>query len=216
MNYKITADNYDPVFCTPYENKYKDVYNPVSLTEAYRVPSYTKIQIWQSIVRLCHNLGGKHPTVYSHNAQRFTACFYGYIDAPNEDTPIFVVITPTRTRWMFVDDNRDRLKGVDYLSRLITLLCRADDVKCAVEPTPGETRVHIPISQSPETGELTTITVVYDYVDEMLKLYGGLTKKEQSISDHISCMDIYEIYKRIVFCVENKTTTYDGRKIRRY
>lgn len=216
MSYTITAENYDPVFCTPYENKYKDGYNPVSLTEAYRVPSNTKIHIWQSIVRLCHNLGGKYPTVYSHNAHRFTACFYGYIDAPNEDTPIFVVITPTRMRWMFVDDNRDGLKARGSLSRLITLLCRADDVKCAVEHTFGQTRVHIPVSQSPETGELTTITVVYDIMDETIKLYGGLTKKEQSISDHISMVSIYEIYKRIVFCVENKTTTYDGRKIRRH
>ncbi len=211
MTYVISAENYDPVFCTPYENKYKNGYNPVSLTEAYRVPSYTKIQIWQSIVRLCHNLGGKHPTVHSHNAHRFTACFYGYIDAPNEDTPIFVVITPTRTRWMFVDDNRNGLKPGGYLSRLVTLLCRADDIKCTLKYAPCEARVHIPISQS-----AGTIIVVYDYVDEMLKLYGGLTKKEQSISDHISCMDIYEIYKRIVFCVENNTTTYDGRKIRRH
>lgn len=216
MTYVISAENYDPVFCTPYENKYKNGYNPVSLTEAYRVPSDAKIQIWQSIVRLCHNLGGKHPTVHSHNAQRFTACFYGYIDTPREYTPIFVVITPACTRWMFVDDNRNGLKPRGYLSRLITLLCRADDVKCAVEHVPCETRVHIPISQSPDTGELTTITVVYDYVEERMKLYGGLTKKEQSISDHIVCMNIYEIYKRIVFCVENNTTTYDGRKIRRH
>lgn len=216
MSYKIMAENYDPVFCTPYENKYKDGYNPVTLTEAYRVPSNTKIHIWQSIVRLCHNLGGKHPTIHSHNAQRFTACFYGYMDAPNKDTPIFVVITPTRTRWMFVDDNRDGLKGVDCLSRLIALLCQADNIKCAVEHIFGETRVHIPISQSPETGEVINIVVVYDYADETMKLYGGLTKKEQSITDHISMIPIYEIYKRIMFCVENKTTTYDGRKIRRH
>ena len=209
----ITAENYDPVFCTPYENKYKNGYNPVSLTEAYRVPSYTKIQVWQSIVRLCHNLGGKHPTVHSHNAHRFTACFYGYIDAPKEDTPIFVVITPTRTRWMFVDDNRDGLKGVDYLSKLVTLLCRVDDVRCRLEYIGEEARIYVPVSQSPDADK---ILVVYDYANETMKLYGGLTKKEQSISDHISCMNIYEIYKRIMFCVENKTTTYDGRKIRRH
>lgn len=216
MNYKITAENYDPVFCTPYENKYKDGYYPVTLTEAYKTPSDAKIHIWQSIVRFCHSLGGVCPTIHSHNCQRFIACFYAYVDAPKEDTPIFVVITPTCTRWMFVDDNRNGLKPRGYLSRLITLLCRADNVKCAVEHAFCETRVHIPVSQSPDTGELTTITVVYDYVEERMKLYGGLTKKEQSISDHIVCMDIYEIYKRIVFCVENKTTTYDGRKIRRY
>lgn len=213
MTYIISAENYDPVFCTPYENKYKDGYNPVTLTEAYRVPSYTKIQIWQSIVRLCHNLGGKHPTVHSHNTHRFTACFYGYIDAPKEDTPIFVVITPTRTRWMFVDDNRNGLKGVDYLSRLITLLCRVDDVRCRLEYIGEEARIYVPVSQSPDADK---ILVVYNFVDETMKLYGGLTKKEQSISDHISCMNIYEIYKRIMFCVENKTTTYDGRKIRRH
>lgn len=107
MSYMITAENYDPVFCTPYENKYKDGYNPVTLTEAYKVPSYAKIDIWQSIVRFCHSLGGKHPTVHSHNAHRFTACFYAYLIGPNEKVPIFVVITPTRTRWMFVNDNRD-------------------------------------------------------------------------------------------------------------
>lgn len=216
MSYTITAENYDPVFCTPYENKYKDGYNPVTLTEAYRVPSNAKIQIWQSIVRFCHSLGGVCPTIYSHNAQRFTACFYAYINAPSEDTPIFVVITPTRMRWMFVNDNRDRLKGVDYLGRLVTLLCRVDDVRCSIEYVGKEARVHIPISQSPETGEVINIVVVYDYVDETMKLYGGLTKKEQSITDHISMIPIYEIYKRIMFCVENKTTTYDGRKIRRH
>ena len=215
MNYIISAENYDPVFCTPYENKYKDGYNPVSLTEAYRVPSYTKIQIWQSIVRLCHNLGGKHPTVHSHNCQRFIACFYGYIDAPNEDTPIFVVITPTRTRWMFVDDNRDGLKGRDCLNKLVTLLCRVDDVRCAIEYIGKEARVYVPVSQSPDTGEVINIIVVYDYVDETIKLYGGLTKKEQGISDHISMLSVHEIYKRIMFCVENNTTTYDGIKIRR-
>lgn len=211
MTYVISAENYDPVFCTPYENKYKNGYNPVSLTEAYRVPSYAKIQIWQSIVRLCHNLGGKHPTVHSHNAHRFTACFYGYINAPDENTPIFVVITPTRTRWMFVDDNRDGLKARDYLSMLVTLLCRAD-IECTIEYTPKEARVDVPISQSPDTGEVTSIVVIYDYADETIKLYGGLTKKEQSISDHISMIPMYEVYKRIVFCVENNTTTYDGRK----
>lgn len=209
MSYTISAENYDPVFCTPYENKYKDAYNPVSLMEAYRVPSYAKIHIWQSIVRFCHNLGGKCPTVHSHNAHRFTACFYGYIDAPNDDTPIFVVITPTHTRWMFVDDNRDGLKARDCLSKLITLLCRADNIKCAVEPAYRETIVHIPISP------VDHILVVYDRVNETMKLYGGLTKKEQSISDHISMISIHEVYKRIVFCVENNTTTYDGRKIRR-
>lgn len=216
MTYIISAENYDPMFCTPYENKYKDGYNPVSLTEAYRVPSNTKIQIWQSIVRLCHNLGGKHPTIHSHNAHYFTACFYGYIDAPHQDTPVFVVITPKHTRWMFVDDNRNGLKPRDYLSRLVILLCRTDDIKCTLEYAPCEARVHIPISQSPDTGEVISLLVVYDYVEETMKLYGGLTKKEQSISDHISSMDIFEIYKRIVFCVENKTTTYDGRKIRRH
>lgn len=210
MSYVISAENYDPVFCTPYENKYKNGYNPVSLTEAYRVPSYTKIQVWQSIVRLCHNLGGKYPTVYSHNAQRFTACFYGYINAPNEDTPIFVVITPTRMRWMFVDDNRDGLKARDYLSMLVTLLCR-DDIECSVEYAPEGARVHIPIPQSGDA-----LAVIYDCADETIKLYGGLTKKEQSISDHISMIPMYEVYKRIAFCVENNTTTYDGRKIRRH
>ena len=213
MNYVISAENYDPVFCTPYENKYKDGYNPVSLTEAYRVPSYAKIHIWQSIVRLCHNLGGKHPTIHSHNCQRFTACFYGYIDAPKEDTPIFVVITPTHTRWMFVDDNRDGLKGVDYLSKLVTLLCRVDDVRCRLEYIGEEARIYVPVSQSPDADK---ILVVYNFVDETMKLYGGLTKKEQSITDHISMIPIHEIYKRIMFCVENNTTTYDGRKIRRH
>ena len=53
MNYIISAKNYDPVFCTPYENKYKDGYHPVTLTEAYRVPSEAKINIWQSIIRFC-------------------------------------------------------------------------------------------------------------------------------------------------------------------
>lgn len=110
MNYKITADNYDPVFCTPYENKYKDGYYPVTLTEAYRVPSYAKINIWRSIVRFCHSLGGVCPTIHSHNCQRFIACFYAYINASDEKLPIFVVITPTRTRWMFVDYNRETLK----------------------------------------------------------------------------------------------------------
>ena len=213
MSYMITAENYDPVFCTPYEDKYKDGYHPVTLTEAYKVPSDAKIDIWQSIVRFCHNLGGKHPTIHSHNSQRFTACFYGYIDAPKEDTPIFVVITPTHTRWMFVDDNRDGLKGVDYLSKLVTLLCRVDDVRCRLEDIGEEARIYVPVSQSPDADK---ILVVYDYVEERMKLYGGLTKKEQSITDHISMIPIHEIYKRIVFCVENKTTTYDGRKIRRH
>lgn len=107
MSYTISAKNYDPVFCTPYENKYKDGYHPVTLTEAYRVPSEAKINIWQSIIRFCHNLGGVCPTIHSHNKQKFIACFYAYINGPNEKVPIFVVITPTRTRWMFVDDNRD-------------------------------------------------------------------------------------------------------------
>lgn len=69
----------------------------------------------------------------------------------------------------------------------------------------------IPISQSGDT-----ILVVYDCIDETIKLYGGLTKKEQNISDHISMIPMYEAYKRIAFCVENNTTTYDGRKIRRH
>lgn len=215
MYYAISAENYDPVFCTPYENKYKDDYNPVTLTEAYRVPSYAKIQIWQSIVRFCHNLGGKHPTIHSHNCQRFTACFYAYIPIGTGKIPIFVVVTPTRIRWMFVDDNRDGLEGIDYMSRLLALLYR-DDIECMVELTPEETRVCIPISQSPYTGETISILVVYDYIDETIKLYGGLTKKEQSISDHISMIPIYEVYKRIAFCIENNTTTYDGRKIRRH
>lgn len=215
MYYAISAENYDPVFCTPYENKYKDGYNPVTLTEAYRVPSYAKIQIWQSIVRFCHNLGGVCPTIHSHNAHRFTACFYGYINIHNKKLPIFVVITPTRMRWMFVDDNRDGLKAIDYLSKLLTLLHR-DDIKYVVDLTREETRIYIPISQSPDTGEVINILVVYDYIDETMKLYGGLTKKEQSISDHISMIPIYEVYKRIAFCIENNTTTYDGRKIRRH
>lgn len=215
MYYAISAENYDPVFCTPYENKYKDGYNPVTLTEAYKVPSYAKIDIWQSIVRFCHSLGGKHPTVHSHNAHRFTACFYAYIPIDTGKIPIFVVVTPTRIRWMFVDDNRDGLEGIDYMSRLLALLYR-DDIECMVELTPEETRVCIPISQSPYTGETISILVVYDYIDETIKLYGGLTKKEQSISDHISMIPIYEVYKRIAFCIENNTTTYDGRKIRRH
>ena len=210
MTYVISAENYDPVFCTPYENKYKDGYNPVSLLEAYRVPSYAKIQIWQSIVRLCHNLGGKHPTIHSHNTHRFIACFYAYIDAPREDIPIFVVITPTRTRWMFVDDNRNGLKARDYLSMLVTLLCR-DNIECSVEYAPEGARVDIPIPQSGDT-----LTVIYDCADETIKLYGGLTKKEQSIADHISMIPMYEAYERIAFCVRNNTTTYDGRKIRRH
>lgn len=37
MSYKITADNYDPVFCTPYENEYKDGYNPVAYVLRYTV-----------------------------------------------------------------------------------------------------------------------------------------------------------------------------------
>lgn len=214
-DYVISAENYDPVFCTPYENKYKDGYNPVTLTEAYRVPSYAKIDIWQSIVKFCHSLGGVCPTIHSHNAQRFTACFYAYMDAPNKDTPIFVVITPTHTRWMFVNDNRDGLKGVDCLNKLVTLLCRADDIRCAIEYIGEEARIHVPVSQSPDTGEVIFLLVVYNSADETMKLYGGLTKKEQSISDHVSMLPIHEIYKRIVFCVENNTTTYDGRKIRR-
>lgn len=211
MNYVISAKNYDPVFCTPYENKYKNGYNPVTLTEAYRAPSDAKIDIWWSIVRFCHNLGGICPTVYSHNAQRFTACFYGYINVHNEKIPIFVVVTPTRTRWMFVDDNRDGLEVIDYLSKLLTLLYR-DDIKYVAELTPDETRVYIPIS--PNTDEI--LIVVYDYANETMKLYGGLTRKEQSISDHVSMLPVHEVYKRIVFCVENNTTTYDGRKIRRH
>lgn len=116
---------------------------------------------------------------------------------------------------MFVDDNRDGLKARDYLSMLVTLLCR-DNIECTVEYEPEEARVYVPVSQSPETGEVTSIVVVYDYADETTKLYGGLTKKEQSISDHISMIPMYEAYKRIMFCVENKTTTCDGRKIRRH
>lgn len=212
MSYMITAENYDPVFCTPYENKYKDGYDPVSLLEAYRAPSYGKIDIWQSIVRFCHNLGGKHPTIHSHNAHRFTACFYAYINIPGENIPIFVVITPTRIRWMFVDDNRDGLEVIDYLSKLLTLLYR-DGIKFVAELTPDDTRVYIPISQSPDT---IKIVVVYDDTNETMKLYGGLTKKEQSISDHISMIPVCEAYKRIVFCIKNNTTTYDGRKIRRH
>ena len=212
MSYTITAENYDPVFCTPYENKYKDGYNPVTLSQAYRTPSDAKIQIWWSIVRFCHSLGGVCPTIHSHNAHRFTACFYGYINASDEKLPIFVVITPTRTRWMFVDDNRDGLEVIDYLNKLLTLLYR-DGIKYVAELTPDETRVYIPISQSPDTSK---IVVVYDYKNETMKLYGGLTKKEQSISDHISMIPVCEAYKRIVFCVENRTTTYDGRKIRRH
>lgn len=215
MYYVISAENYDPVFCTPYENKYKDGYNPVTLSQAYRTPSDAKIQIWWSIVRFCHSLGGVCPTIHSHNAHRFTACFYGYINASDEKLPIFVVITPTRTRWMFVDDNRDGLKARDYLSKLLTLLHR-DDIKYVVDLIREEIRIYIPISQSPDTGEVINIIVVYNYVDETIKLYGGLTKKEQSISDHISMIPVYEVYKRIAFCVENNTTTYDGRKIRRH
>lgn len=211
MNYVISAENYDPLFCTPYENKYKDGYYPYMLTQAYKKPSDAKIHAWQSIVRLCHNLGGVCPTIHSHNAQRFTACFYAYINAHNEKIPIFVVMTPTCTRWMFVDDNRDGLKGVDYLSKLVTLLCRIDDVRSRIEYIGEEARVHVPIS--PDAGE---ILVVYDYTNETMKLYGGLTRKEQSISDHLSMIPVYEIYKRIVFCIKNNTTTYDGRKIRRH
>lgn len=212
MIYTISAENYDPVFCTPYENKYKDGYNPVMLTEAYRAPSDAKIDIWWSIVRFCHSLGGVCPTIHSHNTQRFTACFYAYINVHDEKIPIFVVVTPTRIRWMFVDDNRDGLEVIDYLSKLLTLLYR-DGIKYVAELTPDETRVYIPISQSPDTSK---IVVVYDYTNETMKLYGGLTRKEQSISDHISMVPVCEAYKRIVFCIKNNTTTYDGRKIRRH
>ena len=204
------------MFCTPYENKYKDGYYPYMLTEAYRAPSDAKIDIWWSIVRFCHNLGGICPTIHSHNAQRFTACFYAYINAHNEKIPIFVVITPTCTRWMFVDDNRDGLKGVDYLSKLVTLLCRIDDVRSTIEYIGEEARIYVPVSQSPDTGEVIIILVLYNFADEPMKLYGGLTKKEQSISDHVSMLPVHEVYKRNVFCIKNNTTTYDGRKIRRH
>lgn len=44
MTYVISAENYDPVFCTPYENKYKDSYNPVTLSQKrigyHLIPKY--------------------------------------------------------------------------------------------------------------------------------------------------------------------------------